>query len=98
MTQKIKKVMIMRNEEKIRKQFHSLGSELIIKLGGWLLGLAAIIVLIQAFGMSISTVVGIYLGYRVLRLVLRLFGLVLSIVFTAVSIFILIVIMSLLVI
>jgi hypothetical protein len=88
----------MENTEKIRKQFHSLGSELIIKSGGWLLGLAAVIVLIQAFGASISTIVGIYLGYRVLRLVLRLFGLVLSIVFTAISIFILIVIISLLII
>ena len=53
-----KKVMNMENTEKIRKQFHSLCSELIIKLGGWLLGLVAVIVLIQAFGASISTAVG----------------------------------------
>jgi hypothetical protein len=88
----------MENTEKIRKQFHSLGSELIIKFGGWLLGLVAIIVLIQAFGASLSTVVGIYLGYRVLRLVMRLLGLMLSIVFTVISIFILIGIISLLII
>jgi hypothetical protein len=50
----------MENTEKIRKQ-NSLNSELIIKLGGWLLGLIAVIVLIRAFGASISTVVGIWL-------------------------------------
>ncbi|MDR0604766.1 MAG: hypothetical protein LBG80_10730 [Bacteroidales bacterium] len=87
----------MENTEKIRKQFHSLGSGIIIKLGGWLLGLIAVIVLIQAFGASISTAVGIWLGYKVLRLVMRLFGLLLSLVFTLVSIFILIGIISLLI-
>jgi hypothetical protein len=90
--------MNMENTKKIRKQFHSLSSELIIKLGGWLLGLVAVIVLIQAFGASVSTVVGIYLGYRVLRLVMRLFGLLVSLVFTLVSIFVLIVIISLIII
>jgi hypothetical protein len=90
--------MNMENTEKIKKQFHSLGSEFIIKSGGWLLGLIAVIVLIQAFGVSISTVVGIYLGYRVLRLALRLFGLLISLVLTLVSIFILIGIISLLII
>jgi hypothetical protein len=90
--------MNIENTEKIRKQFHSLGSEIIIKSGGWLPGFAVVAVLIQAFGASISTTVGIYLGYRVLRLVMRLIGLVLSIVFTAVSIFILIVIISLIII
>jgi hypothetical protein len=88
----------MENTEKIRKQFHSLGSELLIKSGGWLLGLIAVIVLIQAFGASFSTVAGIYLGYRVLRLVMRLFGLLISLVLTLVSIFILIGIISLLII
>jgi hypothetical protein len=90
--------MNMENTEKIRKQFHSLGSELIIKFGGWLLGLVAVIVLIKAFGASFSTVAGIYLGYRVLRLAMRLFGLLISLVFTLVSIFILIGIISLLII
>jgi hypothetical protein len=52
--------MNMENTEKTRKQFHSPGSELIIKSGGWLLGLIAVIVLIQAFGASFSTVVGVY--------------------------------------
>jgi hypothetical protein len=86
----------MENTVKIKKQFHSFGSGIIIKFGCWLLGLIAVIVLIHAFGASISTVAGIYLGYRVLKLAMRLFGLVLSIVFTMVYIFILIAIISLL--
>jgi hypothetical protein len=87
-----KKVMIMRNIEKIRKQ-HSLGSELIIKMGL----LAAIIGLLCASGASFYVVAGIYLGYKVLRLVLRLFWLVLALVFTVVSIGILITIILLLI-
>jgi hypothetical protein len=87
----------MRNEEKIRKQKNSLlRNHHKIWLG--LLGIVAVIVLIQAFGASISTAVGIWLGYRVLRLAMRLFGLLVSLVFTLVSIFILITIISLLII
>jgi hypothetical protein len=82
----------MRNIEKIRKQ-HSLGSELIIKMG--LSGL--IIGLLYAVGASFSVIAGVYLGYKVLRLVLRFFGLVMALVFTAVSIVILIIIISLLI-
>jgi hypothetical protein len=55
--------------------------------------------LIRFFGASFSAVVGVlYLGYRVLRLVMRLFGLLVSLVLTFVSIFILIGIISLLII
>ena len=86
----------MRNEEKIRKQ-NSLGSGIIIRLGGYLAGLAAVIVLLHAFGATFSTIVGVYLGYRVLRLVMRLFSLLLACVFTAVSIIIMILIISLLI-
>jgi hypothetical protein len=89
--------MNMENTEKIRKQFHFPGSELIIKSGGWLLGLAAIVVLIHLFGASFSAVVGIYLGYRILRLVMRLFSLVMAVIFTVVSVVILISIISLLI-
>jgi hypothetical protein len=88
--------MIMRNEEKIRKQKNSLlWFHHKIWLG--LLGLTAVIVLVHAFGASFSAVVGVYLGYKVLRLVLRLFSLVVATVFTAVSIIILISIISLLI-
>ena len=85
----------MRNEEKIRKQNSLLWNQHKIWLG--LLGLTAIVVLIHAFGASFSIVIGMYLGYRVLRLVLRLFGLLASAVFTVVSIIILISIISLLI-
>jgi hypothetical protein len=88
--------MIMRNEEKIRKQKNVL-LWVLHKFGLGLLGLVAVIVLIHAFGASFSTVVGVYLGYRVLRLVLRLFSLVMASVFTVVSIIILISIISLLI-
>jgi hypothetical protein len=84
--------MIMRNEEKIRKQKNSL-LWLPHKLGLGLLGLTAVIVLIHAFGASFSTAVGMYLGYKVLRL----FSLVVASVFTVVSIIILIAIISLLI-
>jgi hypothetical protein len=78
--------------EKIRKQ-HSLGSKFIIKAGFWM----AMAWLIYATGTSFSIVAGVYLGYRVLRLVLRLFGLVMAAVLTAVSIFIVIIIVLLLI-
>ena len=66
-----------------------------IRLGFGLAGLATIVALIFHFGATISTAIGIYLGYRVLRLVMRLFGQVLSIIFTVVTILILIAIISL---
>jgi len=88
--------MIMRNEEKIRKQKNSLLWNR-HKIGLGLLGLAAVVGLIYAFGASFSVVVGIYLAYKLLRLVLRFFSLLLSLVFTVVSIIILIAIISLLI-
>jgi hypothetical protein len=86
----------MRNEEKIRKQKNSLlWNHHKIWLG--LLGLMAVVGLIHLFGASFSAVVGVYLGYRVLRLVMRLFYLVMAVIFTVVSIIILISIISLLI-
>jgi hypothetical protein len=90
--------MIMVHEEKNieTKKLPRLG----INIKFWLLlaGLAVVSGLIHAFGASFSVIVAIYLGYRVLRLVMRLFGLVLSIVFTVISILIFIAIISLLII
>jgi hypothetical protein len=63
--------MNMENTKKIRKQFHSLSSELIIKSGGWLLGLRAVILPIHAFGAPFSAVAGVS-GCGILRLVMRL--------------------------
>ena len=87
----------MRNEEKIRKQKNSLLWNH-HKIGLGLLGFVAVVWLIHLFGASFSTIVGIYLGYKVLRLVMRLFGLLISLVFTLVSIFVLITIISLIII
>jgi hypothetical protein len=88
--------MIMRNEEKIKKQKNTLLRNH-HKLWLGLLGLTAVAGLIQLFGASFSTVVGVYLGYRVLRLVLRLFSLVMASVVTVVSIVIMLLIISLLI-
>jgi hypothetical protein len=88
--------MIMRNEEKIRKQKNSqLCNQ--HKIGLRLLELGVVVGLIYAFGTSFSAVVGVYLGYKVLGLVLKLFHLTLHLVFTLVSIIILIAIISLLI-
>jgi hypothetical protein len=84
--------MIMRNIEKIRKH-NSLGSKLIIKMGLSV----AIIGLLYVIGASFSVVAGICLSYKILRLVLRLFGLVLALVFTVISIFIMIIILLVLI-
>jgi hypothetical protein len=69
-----------------------------IKLVGWIAGLAVVAGLIYAFGTSVSTIIGVYLGYRVLRLIMRLFGQMLSLVFTVVSILILVAVISLIII
>jgi len=87
----------MRNEEKIRKQKNSLSSGINIRFWSCLAGLAVVAGLIYAFGATIWTAVAIYLGYKVLRLVMRLIGQILSIVFTVISIAVLILIISLLI-
>jgi len=71
-----------------------------INIRFWLLlaGLAVIARLIYVCGATISTVAGIYLGYKVLRLILRLFGLIISLVFTLIPILIMIAIISLIII
>jgi hypothetical protein len=70
---------------------------IIIKLGGCLAGLAAVVGVLHAFYGSISTIVGVYLGYRILRLLMRLFGLLCATVFTLFSILILFLIISLII-
>jgi len=78
----------------INKQLPLLG--IIIKSGMLLLGFVVVLGLIRAFGASVSTVVAVYLGYKVLRLVMRLLGLVTVAIFTLFSIFILLLIITLL--
>jgi len=70
---------------------------IIIDFGMQLTGLAGVTGLLYACGATIPAVLGVYSGYRVLRLVIRLFGLLLSIVFTLFSILILILIITLLI-
>jgi hypothetical protein len=57
----------------------------------------AVVGLIYAFGVPFPTVVVVYLVYKLFRLVLRFLGLGLSLVFTLVSIIIIIAIISLLI-
>jgi hypothetical protein len=91
-----KKVMIMRNVEKIKKQ-KIFSSKVSIRFWSCLAGLAAVAGLIYVFHATIGTAVAIYLGYKIFRLTMRLIGQILSIVFTFVSIVVLIIIISLLI-
>jgi len=84
-----------RNEEKIRKQKNSLLWNQ-HKIFWRLLSFGVIAGLFWACGASIWTIVAFFLGYKVLRLVMRLFGLLLSVLFTVISILILIALISLL--
>jgi len=59
-------------------------------------GLAGIIGLLYVCGATISTVL-VYLGCKILRHLIRLFGAFLSLVFTAVSMIILVIIISLII-
>jgi hypothetical protein len=94
MTQKKKKVTIMRNKEKILKQ-NSLRSGINIRLVLRAIGAVATVRLIYAFGAPLAAIVVVYLGYKLLRLIGRLVGLILSLVFTVVSIIIVTVIILL---
>ena len=97
MTHKIKKkVMIMVHEiKKIETKLPRLGVN--IRLWGCLAGFLAVAGLIWACGATIPTVAGIYLGYKLLKLILRILGLVVSILISVVSATILAIIISLLI-
>ena len=64
-----------------------------IKFEWWLI---VAVGLIYACGVTFTTVAGIYLGYKILRLVVRLIGVAISCVFILVLIIILVAIVSLL--
>jgi hypothetical protein len=87
----------MVNSEKILKQKNSLSSGINISIGLVLAGLTVATGLICGFGGTFSTVAGVYLGYKFLRLILRVLSLVFSLLITLVSIAILILIISLLI-
>jgi hypothetical protein len=86
----------MVNEEKNRKtKLPPLG--IIINFGVGCAGLALILGLLKALGATFSTVLGVYLGYRLMWLVMRLFWLLLSVIFTLFLIFLLTLIITLLI-
>jgi hypothetical protein len=87
----------MVNSEKILKQKNSLRFGINISIGLVLAGLGVVVGLIFGFGGTFSTVAGIYIGYKLLRLILRALSLVFSLLITLVSIAILILIISLLI-
>ena len=86
----------MRNKEKILKQ-NSLSSRINIRIGLALVGVVAVVWFISAIGTSFSALVAVWLGYKLLRLIFKVIGLVFSFVFTLISIGILITIISLLI-
>ena len=88
--------MIMVHEEKnIETKLSQLGIN--IKFLVRLICLTGLFGLLWTCGASFSVMLEVYLGYKVLRLVLRLFGLIAALIFTTASIIILIVIISLLI-
>jgi hypothetical protein len=98
MTHEIKKkVMITVHKEKNRKTKKLPRLGIYIKFGFWVAGLAVLAGLIHAFGASISTIVGVYLGYKLLRLAIRIFQLIVSLLVSIVTAVILIIIISLLI-
>ena len=60
--------------------------------------ISAIIGLFYTCGATFSTILGAYLAYKAVRLILRLFGQIMAIVFTLVSILILLIIIYLIII
>jgi hypothetical protein len=89
--------LIMVSNEKIMKQKNSLRSGINISTGLVLAGLAVVLGLLYGFGGTFPAVAGIYPGYRLLRLILRVLGLLLSLFISVVSIVILTLIISLLI-
>jgi len=82
-----------RKEEKITKQKNSLlGNP--HKICFFLLGLGTVVRLLGAFGANTWTIVEIYLSYKVLTLVMRLFRLLSSVLFTVILILILLLCLS----
>jgi len=97
MTQKIKK-KVMKMVHQIKKIETKLPQlRIIIKLGGYLTGLAVVIALFDGCEVSVFTVLGVYIGYRVLRLLMRLFRLICMAAITCFSIIILVLIITLLI-
>jgi hypothetical protein len=98
MTQKLKKMsLIMVNNGKIWKQFRSLRSGINISFGWVLVVVAAVFGLILGAGSTLSTLLAVWLGYKLLRLIFRVFRLVFSLIFSVVSIIVVMLILSFLI-
>jgi hypothetical protein len=78
--------LIMVSNEKILKQKNSLRSGINISIWLVLAVLAVALGLTFGFGGTFSAVAGIYLGYKLLKLILRLAGLVLTMFLYLISI------------
>jgi hypothetical protein len=86
--------LIMVSNEKILKQKNSLHSGINISIWLMLAGLAVVAGLIFGFGGTFSAVAGIWLGYKLLRLILQFLGLLVALLVTLVSAVVLIIINS----
>ena len=91
---KVKKMSLIME---IMKQFRSLRLGINISIVLVLVGLSAIIGLIIGAGSTFTTILAVYLGYRLLMLILRTIRLIFSLLFSVASIVILIVILSFLI-
>jgi hypothetical protein len=80
-----KNVIHMVHNEKIMKQKNSLSSGIIISFGSVLAVVGVVAGLIFGFGGTFSTVAEIYLGYKLLKLILRVMGLFVALLLTLVS-------------
>jgi hypothetical protein len=100
MTQKKKKFKIMKTNRR-NKETKLTPSGIIIRLGAMAVTVTIIILSLAAagwlFGVPLSTLVGIYIGWRLLKLAFRTFGLMLRIVITIIAILILIAVLMLLI-
>jgi hypothetical protein len=59
-----------------------------IRFGLMLVAIAAVIGELYAYGAVIYIILGIYLGYRILRFVMRLIGLIISVFYIAILVLI----------
>ena len=60
-------------------------------------GVAIIGALIWVFGQSVPAVIGVWLGYKAIKLAIRLFGLAMAFFYTAILLILIIVIISLII-
>jgi hypothetical protein len=82
-----------KKEEETRTTFPPISMVWVMRVAG----VALIGGLIWAFGASIPAVIVVWLGFKLIRLAIRLFGLAMAFVYTAISIMLIIIIISLII-